>query len=204
MRPPARMRSALNAPDRCRRPHLHRCARPPLRTVSTVRVVDLRSDTLTMPSPEMRRAMHDAELGDDVFGEDPTVNRLQEVAAERMGKDAALFISSGTMGNLLGLLVNARSGQEVICDNESHVFLNEGGGAAALGGIQLRPLPPQRGVLTREQVEAAIRPTDDDHQPITAAVSLEDTHNREGGVCWPLEALKAVAETAHRHGAKVH
>jgi threonine aldolase len=169
-----------------------------------VRVVDLRSDTLTMPSPEMRRAMHDAELGDDVFGEDPTVNRLQEVAAERMGKEAALFISTGTMGNLLGLLVNARSGQEVICDTQSHVFLNEGGGAAALGGIQLRPLEPRRGVLAPEQVEAAMRPTDDDHQPITAAVSLEDTHNREGGVCWPLEALAVVADTAHRQGAKVH
>src|ERR671937_2239359 len=113
MRPPARMRSALNAPDRCRRPHthastarkrcrrphLHRCARPPLRTVSTVRVVDLRSDTLTMPSPEMRRAMHEAELGDDVFGEDPTVNRLQEVAADRLGKEGALFVSTGPMGN---------------------------------------------------------------------------------------------------------
>jgi threonine aldolase len=157
-----------------------------------------------MPSPDMRRAMYDAELGDDVFGEDPTVNRLQEVAAERMGKEAALFISSGTMGNLLGLLVNARSGQEVICDAESHVFLNEGGGAAALGGIQLRPLPPRRGLLTPEQVEAALRPTDDDHQPITAAVSLEDTHNREGGVCWPMEALQAVSRTARGHGVKVH
>src|SRR5438034_5543368 len=105
-----------------------------------MRVVDLQYDTLTMPSPEMRRLMAGAELGDDVFGEDPTVNRLQEVAAERMGKDAALFVSSGTMGNLLGILVNARRGQEVIADADSHVFVNEGGGAATLGGVQIRTI----------------------------------------------------------------
>ena len=169
-----------------------------------MRLVDLRSDTLTMPSPEMRRLMTEAELGDDVFGEDPTVNRLQDVAAERMGKEAALFVSSGTMGNLLGVLVNARSGQEIIADTDSHVFVNEGGGAASLGGIQIRTVSTPRGVMSPEQVERAIRPTDDVHQPITACVSVEDTHNRHGGVVWPLEALRSVSEVAHRHGAGVH
>jgi threonine aldolase len=169
-----------------------------------VRVVDLRSDTLTLPAPEMRRAMADAELGDDVFREDPTVNRLQEVAAERLGKEAALFVSSGTMGNLLGVLVNARSGQEVIADSESHLFLNEGGGAAGLAGVQIRTLVTERGVLSTAQVEQAIRPTDDEHQPLTACVSVENTHNRHGGVTWPLEKLREVAGTAHRRGVSLH
>jgi threonine aldolase len=159
---------------------------------------------MTMPSPEMRRLMAEADLGDDVWGEDPTVNRLQEVAARAMGKEAALFVSSGTLGNLLGVLVNARSGQEIIVDSESHVFLNEGAGAAALGGIQLRTLTPSRGMLAPDQVEAAIRPEDDDHQPRTACVSVENTHNREGGVCWPLASLQAVTDVAHRHGLSVH
>src|SRR5437016_70444 len=129
----------------------------PRARVSRVREVDLRSDTLTMPTPEMRRVMAEAELGDDVFGEDPTVNRLQEVAAERTGKEAALFVSSGTMGNLLGILVNARSGQEVIADADSHVFLSEAGGAAALGGIQIMPVRTEAGVMSPEQVAGAIR-----------------------------------------------
>jgi threonine aldolase len=165
--------------------------------------VDLRSDTLTMPTPEMRRAMAGAELGDDVFGEDPTVNRLQERAAAMLGKEAALMVASGTMGNLLGLLVNARSGEEAITDADSHIFLAEGGGAASVGGIQLRPLPTERGVLSPEQVRAAIRP-DDVHHPRSAAVCIEDTHNRHGGVVWSLDELRSVAEVAHQHGLKVH
>ena len=164
----------------------------------------MRSDTLTMPTPEMRRAMAEAPLGDDVYGEDPTVNRLQQRAAERLGKEAALFVPSGTMGNLLGVLVNARAGQEVIADADSHVFLYEGGGAATLGGIQVRPIATERGVMTAEQVAARIRPTDDVHQPISAAVCLEDTHNRHGGVTWPLEALRAVSSLARDRGLSVH
>jgi threonine aldolase len=115
-------------------------------------IVDLRSDTFTMPSPEMRAAMNSAELGDDVWGEDPTINRLQEVAAERLGKEAALFVSSGTMGNLLGILVSARAGQEIIADADSHTFLSEVGGAAALGGIQIMPVKTEAGIITPEQV----------------------------------------------------
>lgn len=166
--------------------------------------VDLRSDTLTMPTEGMRRAMAAAELGDDVFGEDPTVNRLQERAAELTGKEAALLVASGTMGNLLGVLVNARNGQEVIADAESHLFNAEAAGAATLGGIQVRPLVTERGVLSAEQVRAAVRAADDPHQPLSAAVSVENTHNRHGGVAWPMPELRAVAAVAREHGLAVH
>ncbi len=163
----------------------------------------MRSDTLTMPTPEMREAMAEAELGDDVFGEDPTVNRLQEVAAERLGKEAAIFVSSGTMGNLIGVLVNARSGEEVIADADAHVFINEAAGSATLGGIQIMPIKTERGLLTPEQVEEAIR-SDDQHQPRTAAVTFEDTHNRHGGIAWPLADLRAAAAVARERGLAVH
>jgi len=166
-------------------------------------IVDLRSDTFTMPSPEMRKAMYDAKLGDDVWGEDPTINRLQEVAAERLGKEAALFVSSGTMGNLLGILVSARSGQEIIADADSHTFLSEVGGAAALGGIQIMPVKTEAGIMTPEQVADAIR-VDDVHHPRTAAIAFEDTHNYHGGIAWPLEALRAAADTAHASGLSIH
>jgi threonine aldolase len=167
-------------------------------------LVDLRSDTLTMPSPEMRRAMHDAELGDDVFGEDPTVRRLEERAAALTGKEAGLFVASGTMGNLLALLSLATRGHEVIVEADSHAFLYEGGGAASLGGIQLRPLSSDRGVLDAAQLSAAIRPTGDTHQPLTAAICIENTHNRHGGTCWPLAALAEARTIADRVGIPIH
>jgi threonine aldolase len=169
-----------------------------------VTAVDLRSDTLTMPTDDMRRAMAQAELGDDVFGEDPTINRLESRAAELMGKQAAVFVASGTMGNLLGVLSLARSGQEVIADADSHIVMSEGAGAAALGGIQVRQVPTQAGVMTSAQVRAFIRPTDDYHAPLTAAVCVENTHNRHGGVIWPLEALVDVRGVADEHGIAVH
>jgi threonine aldolase len=169
-----------------------------------VPLVDLRSDTLTLPDEGMRRAMAAAELGDDVFGEDPSVNRLQARAAELTGKEAALFVASGTMGNLLALLSLARSGEEVIVEADSHVFRSEGGGAASLGGIQLRPLASQAGILAPGAVEAAIRPLDDDHQPLTAAVCVENTHNSQGGTVWPLDALEAVAAVARAHRLSLH
>jgi threonine aldolase len=171
-------------------------------TVST-RIVDVRTDTLTMPSPDMRRAMADAELGDDVFGEDPTVNRLQDVAAEMLEKEAALFVSSGTMGNLLGLLVNARSGEEVIADADAHVFMAEAAGAAAIGGIQIMPVRTEGGIMEPEQIADAIRP-DDQHYPRTAAVTFENTHNRHGGIAWPLTALRAASQQARDSGIAVH
>ena len=168
-----------------------------------MRTVDMRSDTLTQPTPGMRRAMANAELGDDVFGEDRNVNRLQEVAAERMGKEDALFVSSGTMGNLIGVLVNARRGQEIIADADAHVFLFEAGGAAALGGVQIMPVHTDNGVITPTQITEHIRP-DDQHHPVTAAVTFEDTHNRHGGTAWPLAELQAAAETARDAGLAVH
>jgi threonine aldolase len=166
--------------------------------------IDLRSDTVTLPTETMLRAMSSAPLGDDVFRDDPTVNRLQETAAERLGKEAALFVASGTMGNLLGVLVNARSGQEIIADATSHLFLNEAAGASVVGGVQVRQVPTERGVLAQEQVLAALRPRNDDHQPISAAVVIENTHNRHGGIAWPLADLRGVGETAHAHGLAVH
>src|SRR5580692_9690164 len=144
----------------------------------------------------MLRAMTSAPLGDDVFGDDPTVNLLEETAADRMGKEAAVFVASGTMGNLLGLLVSARSGQEVIAEADSHLFMNEAAGAAVVGGIQVRQVPTERGVLSPAQVLAAIRPDDDDHQPLSAAVTIENTHNWHGGVAWSLADLRLLAETA--------
>ncbi len=170
----------------------------------TVSAIDLRSDTVTLPTAPMLRAMASAPLGDDVFGDDPTVNRLEETAAARLGKQAALFVPSGTMGNLLGVLVNARSGQEVIADADSHLFLNEAAGAAVVGGVQLRQVPTERGILSPAQVLAAIRPSDDDHQPLSAAVTVENTHNWHGGVAWPPADLRGVAEAARSAGLAVH
>ena len=166
--------------------------------------IDFRSDTVAMPSPEMRKAMVEAPLGDDVFGDDPTTNRLMEVAAERMGKEAATFVPSGTMGNLIGIAVNARRGEELIADADSHAFYYETAGAAAVCGVQIRPVATEAGVMSPRQVAAAVRPRDDPHQPISAAVTFENTHNRHGGVAWPLEALRAASDAAHAQGLRVH
>ena len=157
-----------------------------------------------MPTADMRRAMAEAELGDDVFGEDPTINRLELRAAQLMGKEEAVFVASGTMGNLLGVLSLAHAGQEVIADADSHLFMSEGAGAAALGGVQVRQLPTDAGVMSAEQVRAAVRPTDDYHAPLTAAVCIENTHNRHGGVLWPLAALRAVRDVATERGLAIH
>ena len=159
---------------------------------------------MAMPSAEMRQAMVTAPLGDDVFGDDPTANRLMEVAAERMGKAAATFVPSGTMGNLIGVAVNARRGEELIADADSHVFCYETAGAAAVCGVQIKPVSTEAGVMSPQQVVEAVRPRDDPHQPLTAAVTFEDTHNRHGGVVWPLEDLRAAAEAARAHGLRVH
>src|SRR5690348_6774173 len=157
-----------------------------------------------MPSAEMRRAMVEAPLGDDVFGDDPTTNRLLAAAAERMGKAAATFVPSGTMGNLIGIAVNAQRGQELIADADSHVFFYETAGAAAVCGVQIRPVATETGVMTPGQIGAAVRPRDDPHEPISAAVTFEDTHNRHGGIVWPLDSLRAASRTAHEDGLRVH
>jgi threonine aldolase len=167
-------------------------------------VIDLRSDTVTQPTPEMRRAMTSAPLGDDVLGDDPPVNELEAVAAARLGKEASVFLPSGTMGNLIGVAVNSRPGEEVIADTESHVYLYEAAGAAAIAGVQIQPITTAAGVMSPEQIVSAIRPRDDFHFALSAAVILENTHNRHGGVVWPLDALRNASAAAHAQGIRVH
>ena len=148
--------------------------------------------------------MSTTPLGDDVFGDDPAVNQLEEVAAARMGKEAAVFLPSGTMGNLVGIAVNAKLAEELIADAGSHIFLNESAGAAAIAGVQIRPVETPDGFMKPEQIARAVRPRDDPHQPFTAAVTFENTHNMHGGVVWPMEALRAASDTARAHGLRVH
>ena len=166
--------------------------------------IDLRSDTVTKPTPAMRDAMARAEVGDDVYGEDPTVNHLQEFAASMLGKEAGLFVPSGTMGNLAAILAHCGRGDEVILGNKAHTFLFEAGGISALGGVHSHQLPNQPdGSLALEDIEAAIRPGDA-HFPITRLVSLENTHNRCGGTYQGVEYTRAVGELAHGRGLSVH
>ena len=167
-------------------------------------IVDLRSDTLTRPTPAMRAAMAAAEVGDDVFGEDPTVNRLERQAAETMGKAAGLFMPSGTMGNLAALLAHCGRGDEAIVGDEAHTFYYEAGGMAALGGIQPRTVPNRPdGTLDITAVEAAIR-TPNVHFPVTRLICLENTHNRCGGAVLDAAYMRAVRAVADAHGLAVH
>jgi len=169
-----------------------------------VRIVDLRSDTITRPTPAMRRAMAEAEVGDDVFGEDPTINRLEEMAANRLGKEAGLFVASGTMGNLVCLLTHCGRGDEVLLGDASHTFLYEQGGSAGLGGIHPRPLGNQPdGTLELDHLEAAIRP-DNIHFPRTRLIVLENTHNRCSGSPLTPDYMKDVGDIARRHGLRIH
>ena len=167
-------------------------------------IIDLRSDTMTKPTAAMRKAMAEAEVGDDVFGEDPTVNRLEEMAAERLGKAAALLISSGTMGNLVSQLAHCGRGDEIILGSHAHSFFFEQGGSAAVGGIHPRTVPNQPdGKMALEDIEAAIR-GDNVHFPRSRLIILENTHNLCNG--WPLdlEYLQAVSDIARRHKLKIH
>ncbi|MFQ5341129.1 MAG: low-specificity L-threonine aldolase [Anaerolineae bacterium] len=167
-------------------------------------MIDLRSDTVTLPTPRMREAMANAEVGDDVYGEDPTVNRLEVMAAERMGKEAGLFVVSGTMGNLAALLTHCGRGQEVILGDLSHTFLYEAGGSAALGGIHPRTAPNQPdGTLNLDDIEAAVR-GENPHYPRTRLICLENTHNRCGGVVLRPTYMAGVRQIADRHGLSIH
>jgi len=166
-------------------------------------VVDLRSDTLTLPTQAMRDAMARAEVGDDVWEEDPTVRRLEDTAARRTGKEAALFVSSGTQGNLVSVLAQTRAGQEMVLDADSHIFNYEGAGAAVFGGVQTLPVKTARGFLTPEQVREHIRPNNI-HIPMTGLVAVENTHNRHGGTYCTPEEIEAVAAAAHAAGVPVH
>ena len=166
-------------------------------------IVDLRSDTLTLPTPEMREAMARAEVGDDVWEEDPTVKRLEAMAAERLGKEAGLFVASGTMGNVVSVVSHTRAGQEVVLDLDSHIFNYEVAGAAVIGSVQMRPVQTARGFLSPEQVREAIRP-ENIHLPPTGLVCVENTHNRHGGTCCTPEEISAVAAVAHGASVPVH
>lgn len=166
--------------------------------------VDLRSDTVTKPTPEMREAMAEAEVGDDVFGDDPTVNHLEELASGMLGKEAALFVPSGTMGNLIALLVHCQRGDEVIVGNKSHIYLNEAGGMSALGGIQPCPVQNQSdGALALDDILASIR-TEDVHHPITRLICIENTQNVCGGIPLSAEYTHQVGELAHANNLLLH
>jgi threonine aldolase len=167
-------------------------------------IIDLRSDTVTKPTPAMRQAMVDAEVGDDVLGDDPTVKRLEELAAGRLGKEAALFVPSGTMANLASLLVHCGRGDEVILGDQAHIYVYEAGGSSAVGSIHPRPLPNRPdGSIDLELIEAAIRPNDI-HAPRTKLLALENTHNRCSGAVLPVAYMEAASALAHRRGIALH
>ena len=171
--------------------------------MSDTRPIDLRSDTVTRPTPAMRQAMANAEVGDDVFDDDPTLHRLQDKVAALLGKEAALFVVSGTMGNQLAVRSQVRHGEEVLLERECHIFNYEAGAAAALSGAQLNALPGVRGALEPAQIAAAVRGPDY-HNPPTRLLCLENTHNRAGGAVIPLDALTATARAATERGLQVH
>lgn len=171
--------------------------------MSTFFPIDLRSDTVTRPTPAMRKAMADAEVGDDVFGEDPTVNRLQERTAELLGKEAALYVASGTMGNQICIAAATRPGDEVLLDENAHILNYEGGAPALLSGVQMRPLPGRRGLLTAEMIPPAVRGGPAHHAP-TTLLALENTSNRGGGAVYDLAELDRIGQTAKQHRLTVH
>jgi len=165
--------------------------------------VDLRSDTVTRPSAGMRRALAEAPVGDDVFGDDPTVNRLQERVAKLMGMEAALFLPSGTMANQVALRALTQPGDQIIAHADSHVYQYESGAPAALAGCSFCLLPGRRGIFEVDALRQAVRP-DDSHYPHSALVVVENTHNRGGGAVWPLERVDQVCEAAHTLGLATH
>ena len=168
-----------------------------------MKMIDLRSDTVTQPTAQMREAMYRAEVGDDVYGEDPTLVELETLGARITGKEAGLFVTSGTMGNQVAVLTHTQRGDEVICEAESHIFYSEVAGLAVLSGVQARTVPSIKGILSAETIEAAIRPQDI-HQPKTTLICLENSHNRAGGTCYSLDSLAAIRKMADRRKLPVH
>lgn len=168
-----------------------------------MKIVDLRSDTVTKPTQEMRDAMYRAEVGDDVYGEDPTVIKLENLAANLTGKEAGLFVSSGTMGNQVAILTHTTKGDEVICEAEAHVYYYEVGGMVTLAGVQPRTIAAPRGILSAHAIAKAIRPNDI-HQPQTSLICLENTHNRAGGTCYPLSSLRDIHALAQEKQVAIH
>lgn len=166
-------------------------------------LVDLRSDTVTKPSPGMRQAMAEAEVGDDVYHEDPSINRLEEMVAELYGKEAALYVASGTMANQVAIRAHTHHGDEIIMERTSHPFNSEAGGLAALAGVQVNLLDGQRGIIEVEQIQAAVRSPNVHHAP-TALICLENTHNRGGGSIWPLHKIRAIRDYARSVDVPMH
>ncbi|MCM3664836.1 low-specificity L-threonine aldolase [Mesobacillus subterraneus] len=166
-------------------------------------MIDLRSDTVTKPTEEMRKAMYAAEVGDDVYKEDPTVRELEETAAEILGKEAALFVTSGTQGNQIAVLTHCRPGQELLLEEESHIFYYESGAVAALAGVQTRTIPGNRGAMDPRDVFNAIR-TEDIHYPETGLICLENTHNRAGGAVIPVANMAEIYNIAKANNIPVH
>jgi threonine aldolase len=173
--------------------------------MNETRIVDLRSDTVTLPTPAMRQAIFEAELGDDVYGEDPTVNRLEAMAAERLGKEAAVFVPTGTMANLVCLLTHCARGDEAIMGHLAHTFLFEAGSSAAVGGIHPHTVPNQPdGTLNLDDIRAAIRDPDNEHEPRSRLVCLENTHNRCGGAVLTPSYMAQVRALADQHSLAIH
>tara|TARA_B100000315_G_C14589901_1_gene595180 strand:- start:2734 stop:3771 length:1038 start_codon:yes stop_codon:yes gene_type:complete len=167
------------------------------------RIIDLRSDTMTKPSPDMRRAIANADVGDDVWGEDPTVNKLEAYAATMLGKPAALFVPSGTMANQIAIRSLTNPGDEIIIETNAHIVQYESGAASALSGIQPCTLSAPRGIMTAEQVESAIK-SPDIHNPLTSLICLENTHNRAGGTVYPLKTISQIRNIATARNIAMH
>jgi threonine aldolase len=165
--------------------------------------IDLRSDTVTVPTPAMRAAMARAEVGDDVFGDDPTVKQLEERTAELLGKEAAVFVPSGTMGNQIAVRAHTEPGDEILLEANAHIYYYEAGGPAALSGVMCRCLAGERGVFSAATLEAALRPADQ-HFPRSRLVCVENTHNRGGGKVWPTDRLAELTAAARRHQLRLH
>ncbi len=166
-------------------------------------MIDLRSDTVTRPTPEMRRAMMEAEVGDDVYGEDPTVNRLEQRAAEISGKEAALFVPTGTMGNTIGIKLLTEHGQEVICDSRAHILDYELAMVAWFSGCVVRAIPTANGVLRWDDIRPLVKPVSA-HAASTGAIAIENTHNMHGGTVYPPAVVREICEGAHERGVRVH
>ncbi len=168
-----------------------------------MRPIDLRSDTVTKPSSAMRNAMMEAEVGDDVYREDPTVNKLQEKVANMFGKEAALFVPTGVMGNQVCIRTNTNHGDEIIADEDSHIFVYENAAPAALSGVSIKTIPNSMGVITAEQIQAAINPNAY-YLPKTKLICLENTHGRSGGTIFPIEEIKKISQLTRERNIKLH
>lgn len=168
-----------------------------------MRPIDLRSDTITHPTPAMREFMAKAPVGDDVFGDDPTVHQLEERVAEILGKEAAVFVPSGTMANQIALRAHTEPGDEILVDANAHIYFYEAGSPAALSGLMCRCLPGVRGIFTPADVQSALRPSDP-HFPVTKLVCLENTHNRGGGSIWPIERIREIAALSRQRELRLH